>query len=134
MEGISDIAGLAVQAIGKIDFDTVETQIMFDESGKIASIMPRERTISHRIIEECMLAANVCAANFLKRNGMPTLYRVHAQPPEEKLSALRDFLSELGLTCRRSVRPQPAKTPTQNPSLPAPRAPRERHVQPQLDA
>lgn len=92
---------------GAIEFDTVETQIMFDEGGKIASILPRERNLAHKLIEESMLAANVSAANFLKRHRMPTLYRVHLPPPEEKLSALRDFLTELGLKLGGGDTPSP---------------------------
>ncbi|HET9843727.1 MAG TPA: ribonuclease R [Gammaproteobacteria bacterium] len=86
---------------GAIDFNSVETQIVFDKKGKIAGVVARERTIAHKIIEECMLAANVSAARFLKRHKIPTLYRVHLPPPEEKLNALRDFLAELGLGLRK---------------------------------
>ena len=82
---------------GAIDFDTVDTRIIFDKNKKIAKIIPTERNEAHRIIEECMLAANVCAANFLLKAKMPGIYRNHAIPSEEKLADLRAFLGEQGL-------------------------------------
>ena len=84
-------------ARGAIDFDTVETQFIIDETGRIASIEPTVRNHAHRIIEECMLAANVAAARLFQRKKMPALYRIHESPSEEKLSDLREFLAELGL-------------------------------------
>jgi ribonuclease R len=82
---------------GAIDFETIETQIFFDERGKIARIVPSSRNDAHRLIEECMLAANVCASNFLREREHPTLYRIHEGPTPEKLAALREFLAEFGL-------------------------------------
>ena len=82
---------------GAIDFETVETQMIFDDNGKIARIAPYERNDAHRIIEECMLAANVCASDFLKEHRHPALYRVHEGPTPEKLAKLREFLKEFGL-------------------------------------
>ncbi len=82
---------------GAIDFDTIETRILFDVTGKIKSIVPTTRNVAHKMIEESMLAANVCAARFLQRHKKETLYRVHDRPPVDKLKALRQFLSELGL-------------------------------------
>ena len=84
-------------ARGAIDFDTVETKFVIDEAGRIASIEPTVRNDAHRIIEECMLAANVAAARLFQRKKMPALYRIHETPKEEKLSDLREFLAELGL-------------------------------------
>ncbi|MEA3639559.1 MAG: ribonuclease R [Lamprobacter sp.] len=84
-------------ARGAIDFDTVEAQFIIDEGGRISGIEPRVRNDAHRIIEECMLAANVAAARLFQRKKMPALYRIHETPKEEKLSDLRDFLAELGL-------------------------------------
>jgi ribonuclease R len=81
---------------GAIDFETVETQMVFDEHGKIERILPYERNDAHRIIEECMLAANVCASDFLRERGHPALYRVHEGPTPEKLASLREFLAEFG--------------------------------------
>jgi ribonuclease R len=82
---------------GAIDFDTVETEIDFDAHGKIARIRPVPRNDAHRLIEECMLAANVCASDFLQRRGHKALYRVHEGPTPEKLDALREFLKSFGL-------------------------------------
>jgi ribonuclease R len=82
---------------GAIDFETVETRIIFDDKGKIATIVPVARNDAHRLIEECMLAANVCASEFLVKAAHPALYRVHEGPTEEKLAALREFLAEFGL-------------------------------------
>ena len=82
---------------GAIDFDTIETKILFDQQGKIKTIIPHQRNIAHKMIEESMLAANVCAAKFLERHQCPTLFRVHDRPPGDKLLSLRTFLAELGL-------------------------------------
>lgn len=82
---------------GAIDFDTIETRILFDQSGKIKSIVPTTRNVAHKMIEESMLAANVCAAKFIQRHKQPALFRIHDRPPQDKLKALREFLSELGL-------------------------------------
>ena len=84
-------------ARGAIDFETLETQMIFDEQGKIARIVPTSRNDAHRIIEECMLAANVCASDFLHDNEHPALYRIHEGPTPEKLEKLREFLKEFGL-------------------------------------
>ncbi len=83
---------------GAIDFESTETMMLFNEQGKIDNIVPVERNDAHRLIEECMLAANVCAADFLERSKHPCLYRVHEGPTPEKLEALRTFLKEFGLT------------------------------------
>jgi len=82
---------------GAIDFDTVELSLQFDDDGKIARIVPAPRNDAHRLIEECMLAANVCAAQFLAEHEQPALYRVHEGPPPEKLAVLREFLAGSGL-------------------------------------
>jgi ribonuclease R len=82
---------------GAIDFETVETRMVFDPKGKIEKIVPEARNDAHRIIEECMLAANVCAGSFIAERKQPVLYRVHDVPSEEKVAALRAFLAELGL-------------------------------------
>lgn len=95
----------ARQKRGAIDFDTTETYIVVNSQGKIEQIVPRHRNDAHRLIEECMLAANVCAADFLKRNKHPGLYRVHAGPTEEKLENLRTFLRGVGLTLTGGAKP-----------------------------
>ncbi len=84
-------------ARGAIDFETTETQMIFNEQGKIDRIIPIKRNDAHRLIEECMLAANVCASDFLQGYEHPTLYRVHQGPTPEKLQALHEFLREFGL-------------------------------------
>ncbi len=81
-----------------MEIDTVETQVMLDPDGKIDKIVPKRRNDAHRLIEECMLAANVCAADFLERSKHPSLYRVHEGPTVEKLQNLRAFLRSVGLT------------------------------------
>ena len=88
----------ARQKRGAIDFDTTETYIVCNAQGKIEQILPRQRNDAHKLIEECMLAANVCAADFMKRNKHPGLYRVHAGPTTEKLENLRTFLRGMGLS------------------------------------
>jgi len=87
----------ARHARGAIDFETTETYIVCNAAGKIEQILPRTRNDAHRLIEECMLAANVCAADLLERHKHPGVYRVHAGPTKEKLNQLRTFLKQLGL-------------------------------------
>ncbi len=82
---------------GAIDFETIETQMIFDAQGKIERIVPVERNDAHRIIEECMLAANVCASDILRKNEHAALYRVHQGPTPERLLGLREFLKGFGL-------------------------------------
>jgi ribonuclease R len=82
---------------GAIDFDTIETELRFDARGKIERIVPVVRNDAHRLIEECMLAANVCASDFLQKHKHPALYRIHEGPTPEKLGALREFLKGFGL-------------------------------------
>jgi ribonuclease R len=82
---------------GAIDFETTETELIFDAERKIKDIVRVERNDAHRMIEECMLAANVCASAFLKRHRHPMLYRIHEGPTPEKLATLREFLGEFGL-------------------------------------
>jgi len=90
---------------GAIDFDTVETRFRFDEHGKLAAIEPLVRHDAHRLIEECMLAANVAAARHLLRHKMPALYRIHDKPSAEKLADLGEFLAELGLRLEGGTEP-----------------------------
>jgi len=93
---------------GAIDFETVETRMLFDARGKIEKIVPEPRNDAHRLIEECMLAANVCAGNFVAEHAHPVLYRVHDVPSAEKVSALRAFLAEIGLQLPGGEIPRPA--------------------------
>ena len=92
---------------GAIDFDTQETQIVFGENKKIERIVPTERNDAHKLIEEMMIAANVCTANFLIKHKIPTLFRNHEGPGSEKLIDLRDFLSSLGLAMKGAGDPDP---------------------------
>lgn len=92
---------------GAMDFETTETRIEFDEHKKIKCIVPVIRNDAHKLIEECMLAANVATARFLERAEIPTLYRVHAAPEEDKITALRQFLGELGLQLGGGKKPTP---------------------------
>ncbi|MFP4682976.1 MAG: ribonuclease R [Ectothiorhodospira sp.] len=92
---------------GTIDFETTETRILFGEDGKIERIVPYERNDAHKIIEECMIAANVATARFMRRHRMATLYRVHEGPKAEKLADLREFLGELGLSLGGGDDPEP---------------------------
>ena len=82
---------------GAIDFETIETQMIFDAHGKIDRIVKVERNDAHRIIEECMLAANVSASDFLHGHDHPVMYRIHEGPKPEKLNSLREFLKGFGL-------------------------------------
>lgn len=81
---------------GAIEFETSETIMVFNENGKIDSIVPSHRNEAHKLIEECMLAANVCAAEFLHNHEHPALYRIHEGPTPEKLELLRTFMGEFG--------------------------------------
>jgi ribonuclease R len=82
---------------GAIDFETIETEMRFDARGKIERIFPVRRNDAHRMIEESMLAANVCASDFLRAHDHPMLYRIHEGPTPEKLAQLREFLKGFGL-------------------------------------
>lgn len=87
---------------GSIDFETQETRIMFDTNQRIENIVPTERNDAHKLIEECMIAANVTAAKFLLKHKIPTLYRDHDGPKSSKLDDVRDFLSNFALTLGKS--------------------------------
>jgi ribonuclease R len=93
---------------GAIDFETVETRMLFNDQGKIERIEPVARNDAHRLIEECMLAANVCASDFLRRHDHPMLYRIHEGPTPEKLAALREFLKGFGLSLSGGDAPRAA--------------------------
>lgn len=95
------------QQRGALDFATVETKIIFDNLGKIQAIEPVTRNIAHKIIEECMLCANVAAAKFLQQHKLPGLYRVHEGPTADKLADLVGFLTELGIRFPKKGKPSP---------------------------
>lgn len=93
---------------GAIDFETTETQMVFGADKKIAEIVPVVRNDAHKLIEECMLCANVAAARFLEKHDLPGLFRVHNGPKEERLGSLRDFLGGLGLDLTGGENPTPS--------------------------
>ncbi len=93
---------------GAMDFDTTETRIVFGEDRKIREIVPVFRNDAHRLIEECMLCANVAAARLLEDSKLPALYRVHEGPNPAKLENLRMFLKELDLHLPGGDKPEPA--------------------------
>ncbi|MFD1384691.1 ribonuclease R [Rhodanobacter aciditrophus] len=111
---IDDLYGLykvlreAREDRGAMDFDTVETRMVFDENAKIDQIVPVERNDAHKLIEECMLCANVATAELLIKANLPALFRIHEGPKEEKLIALRTYLSVLGLELGGGSKPSPA--------------------------
>lgn len=92
---------------GAMEFDTTETKIEFDSNRKIKKIVPLIRGDAHRLIEECMLVANVTTAKFLLKAKIPTLYRVHKAPASEKILDLRQFLNEFGLKLGGGKEPTP---------------------------
>ncbi len=92
---------------GAVEFESVETQMLFDGNGKIEKIVPVVRNDAHKLIEECMLAANVCAAEFLLKNKHTALFRTHLGPTPEKLATLREQLGLLGLQLGGGNNPTP---------------------------
>ncbi len=94
---------------GAVDFETTETQIVCDENGRIERIVPRTRNVAHRIIEEAMLAANVCSANFIAQSKHPGLFRVHEGPTPEKKEMLRAYLKATGVGLSISDDPSPGE-------------------------
>lgn len=99
----------ARNARGAVDFDTVETQIICDENGRIEQIVPRVRNDAHKLIEEAMLAANVCSADFILQAQTPGLYRVHEGPTPEKKEILRNYLKAMGVGMTISDEPTPGE-------------------------
>jgi len=93
---------------GAMDFESVETKIVCDVAGRIEKIVARTRNDAHKLIEECMLAANTCAADFVARSRHPSLYRIHEGPTPDKLALLREFLQGVGLTLGGGEDPSPA--------------------------
>ena len=94
---------------GAVEFETTETQIVCDDNGRIEKIIPRTRNDAHRVIEEAMLAANVCAADFIAQHKHPALYRVHEGPTPEKRTTLANYLKALGLNLSISEEPSPSE-------------------------
>ncbi|EYC50997.1 ribonuclease R [Hylemonella gracilis str. Niagara R] len=94
---------------GAVDFETTETQIVCDESGRIEKIVPRVRNEAHRLIEEAMLAANVCSADFIGQSKHSGLFRVHEGPTPEKNEILRNYLKAMGVSLTIGEDPKPAE-------------------------
>jgi len=94
---------------GAVDFETTETQIVCDDNGKIEKIVPRTRNEAHKLIEEAMLAANVCAADFIDGGKHASLFRVHEGPTPEKRTALQAYLRSLGIGLGLSDDPKPGE-------------------------
>ena len=100
LQNLYDLFQVLLQARhkrGAIDFETTETYIVCNAAGKIEQILPRTRNDAHRLIEECMLTANVCAADLMEHHKHYGVFRIHAGPTEEKLNQLRTFLKQVGL-------------------------------------
>ncbi len=97
------------QKRGAVDFETTETQIVCDDNGRIEKIIPRTRNVAHRLIEEAMLAANVCSADFIAQSKHPGLFRVHEGPTPEKKEILRNYLKAIGLGLTISDDPKPGE-------------------------
>ena len=109
LHGIFRTLQSARERRGAMDLETVETQIVCDENGRIEKIIPRIRNDAHKLIEEAMLAANVCAADFITRGKQPGLYRIHEGPTPEKVEILRNYLRMLGINARVSDEPTPGE-------------------------
>lgn len=97
----------ARQQRGAIEFETIESKFIFNALGRIERIEPVVRNNAHKIIEECMILANIASANFMEKHQEPALYRIHAVPSEEKLTAFRSFLAECGLSLSGGNKPTP---------------------------
>jgi ribonuclease R len=94
---------------GAVDFETTETQIVCDDAGRIEKIVPRTRNVAHRLIEEAMLSANVCSADFIAQSKHVGLFRVHEGPTPEKKDTLRSYLKAIGLGLTISDDPMPGE-------------------------
>jgi ribonuclease R len=109
---LHDVYGALLKARhvrGAVDFETTETQIVCDESGRIDKIIPRVRNDAHKLIEEAMLAANVCSADFILQSKHPGLFRVHEGPTPEKIDVLRGYLKATGVGLTVGDKPKPAE-------------------------
>jgi ribonuclease R len=109
---LHDVYGALLKARhvrGAVDFETTETQIVCDESGRIDKIIPRVRNDAHKLIEEVMLAANVCSADFILQSKHPGLFRVHEGPTPEKIDVLRGYLKATGVGMTVGDKPKPSE-------------------------
>lgn len=92
---------------GAIEFETVENQFIFNPQGRIERIEPLIRNDAHKIIEECMILANIASARFVEKANEPALFRIHDKPSEEKLTSFKSFIKECGLTWNVGLDPEP---------------------------
>ena len=109
LHGVFQALSKSRQKRGAVDFETTETQIVCDENGRIEKIIPRTRNVAHRVIEEAMLAANVCSADFIAQGKHPGLFRVHEGPTPEKKEILRGYLKATGIGLTITDDPKPAE-------------------------
>jgi len=109
LHGVYQALTKSRQRRGAVDFETTETQILCDENGRIEKIVPRTRNVAHRVIEEAMLAANVCSADFIGQSKHPGLFRVHEGPTPEKKEILRNYLKVSGIGMGISDDPKPGE-------------------------
>ncbi len=108
LKGVFDALFAAREKRGAIDFEGTETKIVFGSERKIEKIVPVKRNVAHRLIEECMIAANVESAKLVEKHEMPALYRVHADPDGDKVALLREFLAGRGLSLSGGSTPKGA--------------------------
>ena len=104
--GLYKTLRISRQKRGVMDFDRIESQILFDDKGKIENIVARKRNDAHKLIEECMLMANQATAKFLQKNNEDFLYRNHPKPTAEKVEVTRQFLSAISLTLEGGIEPE----------------------------
>ncbi|MEO0368273.1 MAG: ribonuclease R, partial [Pseudomonadota bacterium] len=104
---VSDLLGKRRRVNGAVEFDLPEAQIIFDDQRKISQVVARERNDAHKLIEECMLAANICAALILDESELVGMFRVHEQPEPEKIEDVRLFLRQFKLLLEGGEAPQP---------------------------
>ncbi len=109
LHGVFQSLSKSRQKRGAVDFETTETQIVCDENGRIEKIIPRTRNVAHRVIEEAMLAANVCSADYIAQSKHPGLFRVHEGPTPEKKEILRNYLKATGIGMGISDDPAPGE-------------------------
>ena len=104
--GLYKTLRISRQKRGVMDFDRIESQILFNDSGKIENIIARSRNDAHKLIEECMLMANQATAKFLQKHDEDFLYRIHPKPTAEKVEVTRQFLSAVGLSLEGGMGPE----------------------------
>ena len=104
--GLYKTLRISRQKRGVMDFDRIESQILFNDKGKIDNIIARQRNDAHKLIEECMLMANQSSAKFLGKHKEDFLYRIHPKPTSEKIEVTRQFLSAVGLTLEGGNEPE----------------------------